>query len=288
LAAGNFAAALDQIQTEEALSERIGNTWNLAYGRMSWMHALLEMGEYERALAVGESTIPVSDESGFLFAKYVAKYLTALILHDCNRPKDAFPLLALPDVVNFPTFAFIRSMFHSMAVRLYVALGELDAARASLVKAHETVVAGDLSAFGPIVLTLAQGEYDMALGNHATVVEGTQQMQARLHDAEFKIFLTDLVLLEGKAQYAAGEYAAAQATLERALAVADEVGNRRLAWMIHAELATVLERSGNTERAHAAHAAARAGIEYIAAHAPPVLRGSFLDRPDVQALRAKA
>jgi hypothetical protein len=122
----------------------------------------------------------------------------------------------------------------------------------------------------------------MARNDPAQALARAGQAAAALRQGQVRLFLPDVLSLEGRALRAAGRSADAQAAFEAARLEAESLGSRRSLWLILFELASLAAARGDAPAARALSSQAADLIAYIADHAgAPDLRASFLRRPDV-------
>lgn len=72
--------------------------------------------------------------------------------------------------------------------------------------------------------------------------------------------------------------------LEAAQYEAEQTGRKAFVWEIQALLAQLYRQRGDISKAELFKQKARAGAQFIADHAPPQLRASFLNRAEVREL----
>src|SRR5262249_39250434 len=125
----------------------------------------------------------------------------------------------------------------------------------------------------------AQTEAELALaaGQPQSALAQMDSLIAHYHRSGLQMFITDALLMRGRALAAAGRPSEAEAALEAARAKAEQLGSLRIFWQIQAELAALARTRGDEAAARALSQQAAELIEYIAARAgEPELRESFL------------
>jgi tetratricopeptide (TPR) repeat protein len=178
----------------------------------------------------------------------------------------------------------LRAYSTAMISRLYTESGDLMRAEEYLHLAHANLRPKDLSTFGPMMVALAQGEFDMARGDFRRVTEEMRSLLNRLEPTGVQIFVADAQFLEGKALLALGELDSAEQLLTAACETSERLGIHRLDWAIHAELALLYQRLGNADLEYQHVRAGRAGVEYLARRSPPELVESFYNLSIVRRL----
>jgi hypothetical protein len=123
---------------------------------------------------------------------------------------------------------------------------------------------------------LADGEIALARNEPARALALADRLLARIRELKMRPFAAEVMLLKGKAFFALNELDTARAILIEARDDARALGVRRSLWEILALLSAVESARGDDVSARAARDEARAIIAYIAEHAPPELRASFL------------
>ena len=66
LMVGDFDGTLARTAESEAITEAIGNLWQLSYGRMLRTVVYLEHGEVDQGIAEAEAAIRLAESAGFV------------------------------------------------------------------------------------------------------------------------------------------------------------------------------------------------------------------------------
>ncbi len=275
------------VLTDEGIeiSKTIGSKVSLMSNQGTQLFPYLDRGEFARVLQLAENILReveemswgVSAPMNYAFSAWFFATVGAFERGE-QFAQHARALLDRPFPEIFRAWAWV------LLSRYYLAVGDLQAALAALATSQMENHAERVDpAWGVGVIALgecllAQGEFDRAvrLMSHRVTV---------FRQYGFHQTLPDALLIQAKASRALGETAQAMELLHQARAEAEGMQSRRLLWQIDATLSEMESERGNNADAEKFREQAREVIEYIAAHTPPDLRDSFLNLPQVRAVR---
>jgi len=285
--AGEYDRAIPFFEEARRLSESIGNLWGQSYSRYMLDFIYWERGELERAITVASECISLAEQAGFIVPLVQIRGQLGLaygFLGDSRRALEHVRLAITTAEQRAPDW---KSMPLAMLARVHLLNGNLAAAEITVREAEQTNDPGAFGFLGDFFLAEVQAELALAQGDYERVLSRIDEFQGSMLSAgAARIFLPDVLLLEGRALSGLGRADEAYATLSQARAEAEALGSRRALWPILAALSEIQSQLGNREEAKALRQQARGIVEYIADHAPPELRDSFLDRPDVRKVTA--
>lgn len=141
---------------------------------------------------------------------------------------------------------------------------------------------GPSMTYNVVYMSIADHELALARGNYADLVARIDAAIPILRGVGVRLFFPDVVYVKGKALFLQGQVDEAYQVITEACVEAQAIGPRRMLWQILIALSQIEDRRGQRAGAQSLRREARAIVEYIADHAPPDLRASFLNLPDVR------
>ncbi len=279
---GQYDAGLQTAAENLRLSRSIGNVWNQreALRMMGVLHTL--KGQFAQALELFKERHVDPEDEPIAYQGYAGSlielYYAAGTLDEANRIADQ--LYALRDVF-MPLFA---PFFFPTIARVKIARGELQESRSLLDQAWERFNPEAPLAVLRIAINFAEAHLDLASGNPKSVVDHLEEDVRVFRDAGVHFLMAESLWLMGKAQLSLGNVDQARAKFQEAKAEAEGSGERITLWRILADLSGLERSLGNESEAEELRVRARAVITYIADHAPPELRATFLAQPAVRAV----
>ena len=134
-------------------------------------------------------------------------------------------------------------------------------------------------------MLMSQIEVKLAEGESIAAAQLADQLLEQVRRYEVRRLLPGLLRLKSRALAAQNKIDAAVAGLSEAHAQAAAVGAHWGVWSILIDLYTIELRRGHNDQAQRWQAAAQQEIQYIADRCPIDLKTSFLNSPDIQAVR---
>jgi class 3 adenylate cyclase/tetratricopeptide (TPR) repeat protein len=281
---GQFDQALAAAGECRRISEAIGNLWGRSYSRWIEGDIYAERGEYGLAIETMEECIRLGDQAGFLGASVGTRAGLARRYAELGARERAAEVsrAGLERArQNLPAW-----MAWPLAVQAQLCLQDGERERARKLLAEAGTSASDLSMFF-IGFGVCVGEAELAIAEEHTgdALEVLDRYLAQIHERGRTIHAPDILEIRGRALIQQGNWDAARDSLERGLALARDIGSRRLEWRFHLDLSRVEAQRGDDVSAREHLAQAEQIVDYIAQHAgAPDLTRSFLDLPDVKAV----
>lgn len=137
---------------------------------------------------------------------------------------------------------------------------------------------------GVPVMYFAPAELALAKGDYGRVIEVIDEFLEELSARHIQSFAEEALFLKAQAQLGQGERALARQTLSAAREAAEKMLARRVLWEMLALSSELALTDGDATEAESLREQAREIVGYIAEHAPPDLRESFLQLPKVRRL----
>jgi tetratricopeptide (TPR) repeat protein len=285
---GDYEATIADAQEMQRISQSIGNIWSQTIAHFYAASAYLQQGDFGRTFKNLHRGLDLAQKGGIIAFKDIANgNLISLYLqsgaHELAEP------LAEEIYQNRDRLVFgFYSMIMSYVARLKLSMGDLLQAEQIIGEAYPDSDAGDLLLYVDAsihvveaLLYMAQTRPEQALESLAKLVERARRIGAHQ-------FLTEPLLIQGKALTRMDMLDQASEALREARAVAEKIGQRTVLWQILAALAEIEEEQGNNGKAKSYRDEARNIIDYIAGHSgSEELRASFLSLPEVKTLLAR-
>ena len=134
-------------------------------------------------------------------------------------------------------------------------------------------------------MTSAEFYILLAQNNLQLAVERAQEIVEQLRQTGFRVFLPEVLWLQGRALIRLKQWGKAQETLNEALEISQENGERRLRWRILASLAKITQEEGDQSEAARYRKMGQEIVTYIADHIDDAgLRARFLEGTAVRQL----
>lgn len=281
---GNYDRALAYGGEANQISESIGNLWGQSYSLSTLGSAYWARGEAERAIAILEEALRLSEPSGYLVPLVLSRVDLALVLAGLGAFERAEEMCRLARESADTHFPSLRPAVGIAQIRILSLKG--DTAGAAAVDSAETDQDTDefssrLRLYSRFVLAFAQHDYARVIDMSSSLIEPLRRLKLRS-------YLSEVLYLTGCAERAAGNSNPARDLFVQAQINAEALNMRRVLWQIYAALGELEADGGNQMQARAWRAQALEIVEYIAAHAPSDLRQSFLDLPDVRSVLSHA
>ncbi|HZY43928.1 MAG TPA: hypothetical protein VFF70_04185, partial [Anaerolineae bacterium] len=279
VALGEFDRALVFAEQAHQISHRIGNLWGQSFCRMFVGYVYLERGEMSTGIQTMEECIRLGDEAGFMMPQVATRADLGWIYGTLGAVDHGLELARVARQraeQRVPTF---RTWALACLARLYVMSDQLAEAE-TMVKEGYATFTEDFAQHAPFEMPLAEAELALAKQDDARAVSVIDGLLVRLDKFKIHSFRSDALHLKGKALIQLDRIAEARSVLHTARAEAEALGSRRMLWQILAALSRIEIEHRETLRGQA-----REIVAYIAEHCPAEVRASFLNLPDVRALR---
>jgi tetratricopeptide (TPR) repeat protein len=279
VALGEFDRAILLSEQARQISQQIGNLWGQSFCRMFVSYVYLERGEMATGIETMKECIQLGDESGFMMPQVATRADLGWLYGILGAVDHGLELASVARQraeQRLPTF---RTWALACLARLYVMSDQLTEAEAMITEGHATFTE-DFAQHAPFELPLAEAELALAKHDTARAIDVIDNLLMRLDKFKIRSFRSDALYLKGKALSQLDRVAEARSVLQAARAEAEALGSRRMLWQILAALSQIEIEQRETLRRQA-----REIVTTIADHCPADLRASFLNLPDVRALR---
>jgi tetratricopeptide (TPR) repeat protein len=277
---GEYDAALIAAAEAQRISERIGNLWGQSYCRWVVGEILFERGEIDRAIETSETCIALADQTGFVGAQVGIRSRLALMYGSLGLIDKGLEIAQRALKIAEQELMDWRHWPLTAIVRLSIWQGQVSSAAKLLAETANVSSQGHFELqlavpFARVELALAQNNFELAVQAADTSLSVLEQLGARSPRIE-------LLLFKSRALFELQAFDRADETLQLARTEAQSLGSRHGLWKIFDLQSKIKAQQGRTSEAAAQRTLAQAQLEFIVAHTPIELRGSFLDLPDVR------
>ena len=268
---GEFAKLHAALDEANRISRSIGNRGGEAGGGFTAAFADIEQGNVRAALAGIQQNIALALEVGQMGEDILNRAALAWLYSDLGDGAFAAAQMesALADAVEIP---FIHTYFLALAAHFQIGLGNLARAEEWMAVA-QTQMSISFWFFASLFVPLVSAEVELMRGQADAAIARLESLLERMAASGSRTHLYDVYLLYGQALLQTGRKDAALASLRGGLAVADELGARRVRWRL---LRALAELSDDAAEADRLLVEAQAEIDWLLAEIPSEeLRASF-------------
>lgn len=284
---GEFDEAIRLGQEGFEIGRSIANLGGQGFSGYILGLVYLERGEFAQAIKSVAEAMPIT-QSGGLEGNGISPYailgLNHTYLGDVGHGVDLIRTALGRASARLP---LQRMWLYAVLTRIELIGGNLEAAQTAF---REGPVVPSLENFARMfppaapLLYLSASELASARLDYALALELIDALLERMHQIKMRFLVPEALYLKGQALVGQGQTEEGLEVLRAAYAEAEAMGSRRILLQILLALTRLEAGRGNREEAERLRAAARGVAEYIADHAPPGLRDSFLRLPDVLGL----
>ena len=280
--AGEYERAIALSEQALQISQDIENLWGQPYSRWAIGDAFREQGEYSRAIEASEESIRLGESAGFLASQTYTRIKLAMVYGDLGLLERGIELIEA---------ALDLAERHNFRVHTALALGglaHLHILQGDPTQAEADIERGKKDAFREswavfyLAVLTADAELALRQGDYARALAATDDLLVRLRRYGMRSLLPEVLYWQGKALSGLGRDEAARDRLSEARIEAEQMRSWRILWRILSGLSQVED---DLAKARPFRQRAAEIVKTIAdqIHQAP-LRASFLNLPDVQAV----
>jgi class 3 adenylate cyclase/tetratricopeptide (TPR) repeat protein len=282
LLTGEYGRAATVLEESMRLRRSIQNVWGVAEVGTVWAQVCWEQGDFGQAIALASEGMRAGDQSGAYAGKVFCRLELGLFYSQLGAidTGQTYGLEALRlgrehDQLFVPMSLAALAWIDSMQ-------GNLPESEATIAEARQALERRISFPTEPHFVVLVGGLIALAQGDWAGANAAADEVAAKLVAMRVRLYLPDAGYLKGRALLAQGRREEARAALKQARAVAEEIGCRRMLWLI---LFALSQAAADSEERQRLLAEAQATIGYIAEHiGDSQLRATFLDTPPIRAV----
>ncbi len=281
ISTGQYERAIVTAAEAFQIAQSIGNVWGQANSQFLLGHAYLERGLIAEAVEVMEGAVRLGEQVTHPPALIAAQADLGWTYGTLGAVERGIELARRGAVAAAAHFRLWRPWAMGALARLHLLKGDLAAAEAAIEDGRPDLKPGSLEFYSPVLMAFAEGELALARGDYERTLTVIDDALAHMRQTELRLYISDALHLKGQAFRAQNRMDEARAALGQAREEAEAMRSRRSLWPI---LTTLSEIEGNPAEAEALRQKAKEITAFIADHAPPDLRASFLNLPRVRAV----
>jgi tetratricopeptide (TPR) repeat protein len=274
---GKYEKALEIAQESLEISRTTKNIWAQCWPHHMQGQIWFEYGEIDKAFEEFETSVRLAVEANSpIHTKwYSANLCWAYIqIGAVQKGMDLYRTARVPNQ-EMPALSAWTPTAVAYAL-CEIATGQLDLAASTLGARHLS------NTFMDYALILAQCRLALAREDHTQAIAIADPLVENIREFKINQYLSEALVLKGKAHLKNGEQDLAKAAFEQARPAAEALGSRRLLWEILAALAGF---ESDIEKSAALKAQASGIIQFIADHMhEDEMRSRFLQSEGVSAL----
>lgn len=262
------------------ISQTIGNLWGQTYSLSTVGVVHWARGDIGRAIGVMEETLRLSDLSGYPVPKMMTRAELGVALASVGAFERGIEHAQAALDFAKAYYPGLRGYTLGAIIQVYAWIGDLAQASAAVTQLQQDESLDNT----PLVVYKSYAEMLIASlqGDHPRTLELASRSFDQLRAIGLRSRIPEVLYQRGLAERALGQIDSARNSLLQARVRAQAMGERWQLWQILAARGDLELGCGNRGEAEKLFGEARALIEYIAEHAPPELRESFLNLPRVK------
>lgn len=285
LETGEYDRAMKNAEEALAVSESIDNEWGMGYSRMMLGLVYVEKGYVSRAIRVMREAEELGNRGNFIAASAIAPAILAWVYASFGDVEVGFPLLERARETASRVEVY-QARFLWFESWQHMKAGRMDEAVELMRRAHETLDQDKRDAyFGPLVLYFHIAVL-LASGEARQALTLTQNNLRSMEEQGLQLLKPDLLVLQGEAQRELGMAQAAWESLNAALEVAEKIDAKRGMMQVLPPLLGMSHQFGDEARTARLKRKAAELVESLLDNIEePGLRESFLSLPEVKLMR---
>jgi predicted ATPase/class 3 adenylate cyclase len=282
---GEYERALQNGEEASAVSESIDNQWGLGYSRMVLGLVHAEMGHISESVRAMKEAEEIGKRGNFIAASVIVPAILAWLYASFGQTEGGFALLERASE-GASRVQIYRARVMWFQAWLYMKTGEFEKSVERMERAQESLEQELRDPyFGPLIAYLQVAVLE-GIGKLREALDLTQRNLQAMAAGGLQLFKPDLLVLEAKAQMGLGRPEEAWDSLHAALDAAEEIGSMRGMLQALPPLLELSPQLGNEgQTARLARKAADL-MQFMSDNIEePSLRESFLNLPEVKLMR---
>ncbi|HRV90908.1 MAG TPA: protein kinase [Anaerolineae bacterium] len=277
---GDYDLALTFSEEAAQISQSIGNLWGQSYSKVGIGYVYWDRGQPGQAIAVMEECLRLSDLANYVVPQVYTRADLAAVYGSLGAFECGLETARQALTVAETKMPGRRPYALARLAQLHLKQGDLTEAARAIDRAKTDPNREAAPTFFQLVY-LAEAELALGQGAYERALDVTNVLLANLQHFNMQSYMPHGLYLQGQALLGLGQVEPARNTLLAARIKAEAIGSRRTLWPI---LATLADLETDLLKAEPLRQQAREIITYIADHALPELRASFLELPTTQEL----
>jgi len=227
---GRFDEAIQCAEEALQLSRSIANRWGQSHASGMLGYTLHEVGRLGEAAERWESSVALGAESGLVSTQMGIRADLAWLYGSVGALERGIEHARAADAHSAKVFLLWRPWTAAVLARLLMLVGDFDEAGRALEEGLNQMTQDYFTRLllsGAAAVALAQGELALAGGDYTRAVDRADELAHHLQSFGARPFISDALLLKGRALRAAERLDEAAAALNEARSRAESLGSRR-------------------------------------------------------------
>lgn len=279
--AGEYDQAIALSEEGLQISQATNNLWGHSFSQMIIGWAYWEQGQPDRAIVTAQESLRLSELSGFLAPQVLAASALAVVYASLGAIEQGFKTAHHALRVAETQFPHYRCFALGALTQLHLLNGSLAEAKAAI-EQGKTDSYGAAHPAWNMWINIAEAELALQQNGYDEAISVANRWLPMLRQNGVQIYIPNMLHIRSQAQLALNQKEAAVESLLEARSIAEEIGSRRMLWLV---LFALSQLEADPIEADNLRQQARRIIEYIADHIDETdLREVFLNHPDVRAV----
>nr|PZN55960.1 MAG: hypothetical protein DIU68_07285 [Chloroflexota bacterium] len=266
------------------ISSAINNDWGVAYSQTSLGFAYYDLGQWDRAIEAAQLALDYGRKSGFIVPEYWCNAFLGFLYADLGDRESGLAAIDAALARDSDQLASFYAQLIAARINLYLALGELDAAEATLAEHGHAFADKPTWFYGRALVELVEIRLAGVRGQHDAAETHAGALASTLRSLGALRHLPDVLLAHAHALAAQNRFEEAHLKLLEACDEAQRLNMHRVIWQVLAALGDVCDRLGQTDDAAGYRTHARVCLEQVAGSLNEDRRTLFLNQAHVRQL----
>jgi tetratricopeptide (TPR) repeat protein len=281
---GKLEEALAVVTQAYDMARSIHNEWGQVFSLMITAMICSEIGDATRAIQAGQALFALDPGQGFALSQIGVRGILSDLYIEFGQTQKAYQVIRetyqIPEGLK-PGF---RPPIFACWARLELRSGNLAEAEKLLDQALEDYDPENFVTFSPFYVALAQDEIHTARGEHLKALACLDEYIEALYSKGVFFGRPEHLLRKARVLITLNRKHEAMAILQETVSFATPLNFRRSLWKVYALISELQDEFGHFVEAQQSRKKARAYLDFLVEQAPPDLRESILQLPEVKAL----
>jgi tetratricopeptide (TPR) repeat protein len=281
---GEYETAVAFAQEALQISQRIGNVWGQSYSQYRLGTIYWDNGRTAAAIAVMKESIYLSEQAGFIVPQGFTRAELGGLYVNLGDFVHGRALIEQAISTAQQYMPIMQVFGRAWLADAQVSQGQLDEAEATIAQAQQEMPSPDVFYFFDLPLRMAAVKLWLRRGDGVQARAIMQTVSTDMKRIEAGQFRVDVLYLEAQVWLLQGDVVKGREKLLSAQKTAVSRHHQRLLWQILHSLSQI---EPDPQQAIIYQQEAQTIIHFIANHAPPDLRQSFLNLPHVREIMGR-